>query len=420
MANSPSTDYSVTTALPVSLIQRSQEIQELVEVGQLQARHNIARAQQRSRATQDDAAGASNIRNEPLQVGEVVFLSQPNYLRRKLQPRFIGPFKIIRVAQPTRGGRARNRANLSQSPDHSFSSSATMAQPQGPSCVFGNYLVRPGGSVLAKAYPLDQLLPVTDRAAAEDIWEQATSGVPSEELVYHVDHVLDHRTNSTGQREYRLRWKGFSTLFDSWEPTSVLLTPRILAEYYEGTSGSSSETLPDGRAMATPRRALSSGSVPEPLSVVTPAELRMVTGSAQSPRRSSIHTRVGQRHHPSTAGYPSLPVSASPVTVFGRLGRLLSRDTAAARPGGLVLRGFTDGASRSSAPPGSTPPAQTPLSVKGGRLGQELNLPYVHSSGHLSVTAMSGGIPGSSLHPRGSPKPMRSRREPGPLARRRR
>ena len=129
---------------------------------------------------------------------------------------FAGPFRVARVAP--KGPRA---------------ASTTRLWP--PPFILATIFSKPGanGTILPKSYPLDQLMAITSPAAADKLWRQATQGVRSEELVYDVDCILHHRTSTiTGQREYLVRWLGFSSIFDTWEPPSVLLTPNILSDYW--------------------------------------------------------------------------------------------------------------------------------------------------------------------------------------------
>ena len=52
------------------------------------------------------------------------------------------------------------------------------------------------------------------------------------EIVYPMDRILDHRMTAQGHREYLLRWTGFSSEFDSWEPASSVVSPDLIAQYW--------------------------------------------------------------------------------------------------------------------------------------------------------------------------------------------
>ena len=116
-------------------------------------------------------------------------------MRKKLSgPRFLGPYKVTRVASG------------------------------------GNYeLVSPSGAKLRRSYPLDQLRLIADSVAA-DLWSQAVTD--ENDIVYTADRILDHRSTVRGGYEYLVRWDGFSSEFDSWEPAANILTPDIISRYW--------------------------------------------------------------------------------------------------------------------------------------------------------------------------------------------
>ena len=177
---------------------------------------------------------------------------------------------------------------------------------------FGNYLLEtPNGTILPKSYPLDQLMAmITSPGAADKLWRQATQGVRLEELVYDVDCILHHRISTiTGQREYLVRWLGFSSIFDTWEPPSVLLTPNILSDYW-GTAVNDL-TLDSTSGAPTPRRlrqdvssdiepdsdSASDGDDEHPLPSIV-ASLRPVQSEAAThgPLRLRVQTHLPLRH----------------------------------------------------------------------------------------------------------------------------
>lgn len=55
------------------------------------------------------------------------------------------------------------------------------------------------------------------------------SKIESEDDIYEVDELLDHRVRN--QREFLVRWKGFGPEADSWERESNIFCPKTLNAY---------------------------------------------------------------------------------------------------------------------------------------------------------------------------------------------
>nr|2DNT_A Chain A, Chromodomain protein, Y chromosome-like, isoform b [Homo sapiens] len=49
-----------------------------------------------------------------------------------------------------------------------------------------------------------------------------SSGMASEEL-YEVERIVDKRKNKKGKTEYLVRWKGYDSEDDTWEPEQHLV-----------------------------------------------------------------------------------------------------------------------------------------------------------------------------------------------------
>jgi len=43
-----------------------------------------------------------------------------------------------------------------------------------------------------------------------------------EDQQYEIEAILKHRKSDKGEREYRVRWKGFRRSYDSWLPEKEL------------------------------------------------------------------------------------------------------------------------------------------------------------------------------------------------------
>ena len=185
---------SITTSLPTSLLRRANEIRHLVEIAQPAAVSRLEHAQIAQRRGQDNR-NAAHMVIAPLQVNDIVFIRALAPRKKLSGPRFLGPFRVQRVASK------------------------------------GNYiLVNPSGAELARSYPLDQLRLISSSVAA-DIWSQACSNEDGS-IVYPIRQILDHRVTTQGTREYLVRWTGFSQEFDSWEAASRITSPDLISQYF--------------------------------------------------------------------------------------------------------------------------------------------------------------------------------------------
>ncbi|KAF9553805.1 hypothetical protein EC968_010130, partial [Mortierella alpina] len=65
---------------------------------------------------------------------------------------------------------------------------------------------------------------------------------------YEVEEILNHRNSSKGKGvEYLVKWKGYSSEFDTWEPEENFIERRCIQEYWgsrEPQSGSKSRSQP--------------------------------------------------------------------------------------------------------------------------------------------------------------------------------
>ena len=57
------------------------------------------------------------------------------------------------------------------------------------------------------------------------------------ELVFTVDRTLDHRRTRKGRCrnlvEFLIRWEGFDSTHDSWEPEALIHDPKLVQDYWD-------------------------------------------------------------------------------------------------------------------------------------------------------------------------------------------
>jgi hypothetical protein len=174
-----------------ALMKRAWEIKQLVEVMHPFAVANIAEAQVQQRRTQDSAAGR-HLTRSTLPIGTVVYIRDMRAVRKKLTPRFDGPFRVTAVTTK------------------------------------GNYHLRNvAGHDLKRTRPIAQLKPIAP-SCAERVWSTARSNDPA----FMVERIVADRIEPSGQRSYQLHWQGFDEEFDSWEPDHGVCRLDLLPDYW--------------------------------------------------------------------------------------------------------------------------------------------------------------------------------------------
>ena len=174
-----------------------------VAEGLADAKRCIQAAQQRQKRYYDMFR-----RDTSFQEGEDVLLSTKNLnLRRtgdkgstpKLLPKWIGPFKVTKVV-----GKGAYQLDL-------------------PSTLKVHNVFHVS---LLKNYRSDGRVQPPDPVVCEDDGEE----------YFYIDRVLDHRINKRGRRQYKeylVKWAGYGTEHNSWEPESSLIETDQLKLYWD-------------------------------------------------------------------------------------------------------------------------------------------------------------------------------------------
>ena len=75
------------------------------------------------------------------------------------------------------------------------------------------------GSILKRRYPPRDLIPISNN----DIFQEES---------YEIDSIIDHRYNPNNEIEYKVKWKGYSSDNDSWEPFANFNSITLIDKYW--------------------------------------------------------------------------------------------------------------------------------------------------------------------------------------------
>jgi hypothetical protein len=133
---------------------------------------------------------------KPLEINTVVMIVDQNK-KNKMEPTFVGPYTIVK--------RTRGKTY---------------------------HLVDSTGALLDRKVPIDQLrvvsLPPEQLAAAQ-------GGARVDGKSFTVEKILRHRLTKSGETEFRVKWKGFDSSHDSWEPQSNFDDLGVITSYWSGS-----------------------------------------------------------------------------------------------------------------------------------------------------------------------------------------
>ncbi|XP_056453762.1 chromodomain Y-like protein [Gadus chalcogrammus] len=184
------------------------------------------------------------------------------------------------------------------------------------------------------------------------------------EELYEVEHIVDKRRNKKGKTEYLVRWRGYGTEEDTWEPETHLSACLVYIQEFNRQQLANHKDSPLLRSTrTTPHPATGQAPLPghSPLMSHTPltGHSPASNGATATSKGSATNAR---KHFPSQ---PQLPSGAS-----AHCSSLLASDTVNVKPSSPLLLA----ASRHSRqgldcrePGPLTSPSQSPVLNPGGR-----------------------------------------------------
>jgi hypothetical protein len=192
--------------LPWNLPQKTENPAGMEAAQVLKSR--LERAKRCMQAAQERMRVQYNQKHEPktYQIGDKVLLSTKNMdipVPTKILPRFIGPFKILEVIN-TQAYRLELPSRLKKLHD-----------------VFHVSLLRPYRSDGTYQPP-----PIGWATDGDAIWEV-------EKIMKHREHISDSRkSRQKPVYQYLIRWSGFTSEHNTWEPEEQILDKKLITEYW--------------------------------------------------------------------------------------------------------------------------------------------------------------------------------------------
>jgi RNase H-like domain found in reverse transcriptase/Reverse transcriptase (RNA-dependent DNA polymerase)/Integrase zinc binding domain/Chromo (CHRromatin Organisation MOdifier) domain/Retroviral aspartyl protease len=179
------------------------------------AEHRTRKSQEQQKTQADKHRRDHTVK--PLQVGDLVLLSTNNLPKQggraqKLDPRRIGPIKILKVINPL---------------------TYELELPSTLSNVHNRFHI----SLLT---PYKQTDAFPDRPTS--INRPPATLINNDQEVYEVEQILRHRQAKNGKTEYLVHWKGYPTHEATWEPEVSFKHDRSTIRNYERTMRSAPTT----------------------------------------------------------------------------------------------------------------------------------------------------------------------------------
>ena len=169
----------------ISLINRSNEIKDLVNSGQPKALDNIKNKQVIQKKNQDKNSKVTELM---LKTGTQVYVATKG-LHNKLHPRYVGPYVVVKQATG------------------------------------GNYILKNIlGEQLENSFPLSRL---------KIIHESKESADTDQDNLYRVEKIIDHKKDSKNKDFYLVKWEKYSSKHNTWEPAENFIDKNVIKKYWE-------------------------------------------------------------------------------------------------------------------------------------------------------------------------------------------
>lgn len=115
----------------------------------------------------------------------------------------------------------------------------------------------------------------TPKKAAKAAKADAEEDEEDDEKEYEVEKIIDVHFKRDGKREYLVRWKGFTSKDDTWEPADNLNCPHLIEKFNEKLDKSKNASVKELRVARKPTERLS-----------------LSLGGRKNSRRNATRTRV--------------------------------------------------------------------------------------------------------------------------------
>lgn len=274
---------------PSIAAQRARIVQHIEEAQEL-ARTNIQSAQQRMKLHYDQTATTHEF-----ELGQKVWVYTPKTrkgLSRKLLHTWHGPYRIIKKLSPAHyllrtatNNRVTTTVHVNRMKPY-FDPNDRPIQGPPDDDIHAPYLAEhdlPDDSFHPETPATsrgDQPTPAPADTTGPSADSNQSSADPLDDPnVFLVDRILKMRNNQ-GKHEYFIKWKGYSSRHNTWEPEENILNAQLLADFHKRNPSHNAVLVPDSPTIAclTPR----ARELPSRLSVFVPTPPR------PSPRSTAL------------------------------------------------------------------------------------------------------------------------------------
>ncbi|CAO3597417.1 unnamed protein product [Absidia cylindrospora] len=85
------------------------------------------------------------------------------------------------------------------------------------------------------------------------------STTDNDEEVFDVENILDHRVDPDGEKVYFIKWKNYSSMYNSWEPEENLYCPALLKAYHARVNKTNQSKVAPKRKRSSPKPTTTKG-----------------------------------------------------------------------------------------------------------------------------------------------------------------